>query len=99
MDKRMDNEIETGVIKGLYTDPSIQMLISTLGPIEFATITYIGLFGFPGIHTESRLAKLHEVEQSPPSRTLAVSFVLESRGITMKSVQHLLCHSLPVATV
>ena len=31
MDKKMEHEMETGVIWGLYRDPSIQM-IPTLGP-------------------------------------------------------------------
>ena len=31
MEKKMENEMETGVIKGLYRDPSIQ-IIPTLGP-------------------------------------------------------------------
>ena len=31
MEKKTQNEMETGVIKGLYGDPSIQ-LIPTLGP-------------------------------------------------------------------
>ena len=31
MEKKMENEMETGVIKGLYRDPSIQ-IIFTLGP-------------------------------------------------------------------
>ena len=31
MEKKMENEMETGVIKGLYRDPSIE-IIPTLGP-------------------------------------------------------------------
>ena len=31
MEKKMENEMETGVIKGLYRDPSIQIM-PTLGP-------------------------------------------------------------------
>ena len=31
MEKNMENEMETGVIKGLYRDPSIQ-IIPALGP-------------------------------------------------------------------
>ena len=31
MEKKMENEMETGIIQGLYRDPSIQ-IIPTLGP-------------------------------------------------------------------
>ena len=34
MEKKMENEMETGIIKGLYRDPSIQ-IIPTLGPKVF----------------------------------------------------------------
>ena len=46
MEKKMDNEMEIGVIKMLYRDPSIE-IIPPLGP-KVCNSTYIGLFGSLG---------------------------------------------------
>ena len=45
MDKKMENEMDTGVIKGLYRDPRIQIRAPTLGLKESENVTYIALFG------------------------------------------------------
>ena len=53
MEKKMDNEMESGVIKGLFRDPSIQ-IIPTLGPkvciycLHWAIWTPIGRQGREG---------------------------------------------------
>ena len=46
MEKNTENQTETGVIRGLYRDPGIQ-IIPTLGP-EIYNPTYMGLFGSLG---------------------------------------------------
>ena len=48
MEKNMENEMETVVLKGgLYRDPRMQ-IIPSLGP-KTVNITYLGLFGSLGI--------------------------------------------------
>ena len=56
MEKKMDNEMQTGVIKGLYRDPSTQIVL-TLGPAPKPVhSTYIGLgrsLGHPFINPKT----------------------------------------------
>ena len=57
MDKKMENAMEAGVMKGLYRDPSTQIQVApTLGS-KVCKYSYVGLFGCVRVRDGMRYPK------------------------------------------